>query len=441
MTEPVDLFIDFAEGGNSGAYKGAGWSDEEETHSWMEGGVAELILPIEGGDRPLALEFAVFPFVHPPLLERQQLQVEVNGRLAVSLELSDTEELRIVLTPDQLAGSAPQLLTFRQPDAVSPSSVGVSDDPRRLGCGLMWLRCTTLNGAAEPAAPTALPVAAHGAIAVYGDAQARELAQLAARLPAFEKKIRVVWLPPEMTGPEIEAAWRQIGDVAQLWRQVLPGDDDAAAQLRSLAGNTEVVTFPRLTMDLLWPFAGDDPRCVPEEYPYEAGRYVFGDMIGASLAETPGSDEQLVAEYLHRSAEACPDPSQALESYAAALAAAEHTCDVRLSDFLLGKFQRQKLFHNRNDPSGITLHALTEAVIEASSLFDGEGRTTIMDELARLTQGYQGMFMMQVPVNPVVAGRYGLAWCTPGQRYRYLYNRWTFDEYTVQYIRWRPWCP
>jgi hypothetical protein len=79
----------------------------------------------------------------PGKLGEQRLLVERNGQALPTLILNNREaaEYSIVL-PDNLL-RARNVLSFATPDAVSPRSLGVNEDQRRLGINVQWMEFKT----------------------------------------------------------------------------------------------------------------------------------------------------------------------------------------------------------------------------------------------------------------------------------------------------------
>ncbi|MBV9785388.1 MAG: hypothetical protein JO264_16380 [Acidisphaera sp.] len=452
MDEPANqsdtiVRIEFTESGNSGPYQRGGWSYAETTHTWATGDSAGLVVPLPAGEHRLRLDFSLMPFTHPSGPKQQRLSIEINDRRLRELVLDRQDLLSVEIDASQLADPGTLRLKFNQPDAASPLALDVSSDARVLGFGFHWLRVRRIErfggSPFEPqtlsAVRTIAPASASSRVIVLGDIQAREVQEIAARLPCLERAFAFTWLNPKHADFGVRAAaLRDTAKLAAIWCQVDRGEP-ALPFLQEVPDGVPVVTFPRLTMPILWPFQGADPRRVPEPA-YPQGRYVFGDTVAAGLADASGSDDALFAEYLRRSAELCPDTDAAMSAYAAMLAEADARCTVGVADFILDRFTEVKLFHNDKDPAGVLLRHVALLAIIKSGLHGGPGLATVLREVSALTQGYQGLFQSQVPINPIVAQRYGVRWCDPEMRYRYGYNKLTFRDYILQYIRWRPWC-
>jgi tetratricopeptide (TPR) repeat protein len=121
----------------------AGWSAPEDWGAWTEGATAALLLELEKpvtGDLWITLQAHAFtPAVRP----RCRVLASVLGhRLAeIEFEPSMTDHAWSFRCPRALAAASRVLkIHLDIPDAASPSELGLSPDPRRLGLALHSLR-------------------------------------------------------------------------------------------------------------------------------------------------------------------------------------------------------------------------------------------------------------------------------------------------------------
>ena len=125
----------FGAHGNAQGCLGRGWSVPEAGFSWAIDGASAVRLP--RGPGALALEIDLIPFVHPPLLVRQRLEIWAGESLvgAVALDRAAT------LCLDVPAGTSTDLVvTLVCPDAISPALLGIGEDTRRLGVMVTGMR-------------------------------------------------------------------------------------------------------------------------------------------------------------------------------------------------------------------------------------------------------------------------------------------------------------
>lgn len=132
--------INFGQGGGSEEYRKSGWSHTEQKFTWTEGNSAKLSLPIGEQSGPLNLNVAMAAFTHPPKLSTQPVEVFVNGQRLGEWEVSSNMSgYNLVIPADKINGVSTLEIEFRTPKAISPKSVGLSEDPRILGVCLASL--------------------------------------------------------------------------------------------------------------------------------------------------------------------------------------------------------------------------------------------------------------------------------------------------------------
>lgn len=128
--------ITFASDGNAVPYQLFGWGAPEPWGSWSDGKIAALRLELHdhpASDLQLLIKGHAFVNDKVPV---QTIQVSVNGEVVGSLRFAAGEaaEPRSVRIPAELIARFQGNITikFKFEDAVAPSSVGVSADPRVL---------------------------------------------------------------------------------------------------------------------------------------------------------------------------------------------------------------------------------------------------------------------------------------------------------------------
>ena len=117
-------------------YLCSGWSAAEPSIRWTDRSRA-LILFAVNEVKPGSLHLRLGPFVAPPKLDAQRMNLKLNDHLLASLILKEAKEYRFAL-PDNLLREK-NVLEFELPDTVSPISLGMSRDWRRLGVDVKWM--------------------------------------------------------------------------------------------------------------------------------------------------------------------------------------------------------------------------------------------------------------------------------------------------------------
>jgi hypothetical protein len=131
--------IGFEAGGGGVPLLVSGYSLPERWGVWSDGNEARLLLAFaESAPRTLRLVWRLHPFLHGEAQPRVRGTLRIGERRPVALDLAD-EYVEIVTRVDR---GERRLMTavFTIEDPVSPESLGVSRDPRRLGIGLVEIR-------------------------------------------------------------------------------------------------------------------------------------------------------------------------------------------------------------------------------------------------------------------------------------------------------------
>lgn len=135
---PAAGFIDFATT-DADKYLWYGWSGKEDRFRWTDGKEAALVFSL-GEVTDTLLDVKLGPFLPKGKLTEQRVRIIVNGREVSTLVLTDegAGEYKVLLSKSLLRDK--NLLVFRLPDANSPRSLGIGDDPRQLGIAIYWLQ-------------------------------------------------------------------------------------------------------------------------------------------------------------------------------------------------------------------------------------------------------------------------------------------------------------
>jgi hypothetical protein len=118
--------------GNAQPHLGYGWSGPEAGSTWAVGerSLVTLDHPGPGGD--LWLEMDVNPYLAPPLLPRQRLDVMIGGMLVHSFDPLPRGEIGCLLPAGLVAGQQKIEIVLVHPHAASPILVAGGHDDRRL---------------------------------------------------------------------------------------------------------------------------------------------------------------------------------------------------------------------------------------------------------------------------------------------------------------------
>jgi len=123
----------------SDSYLWYGWSAAEPEYRWTDGKEAAVLF----GLAPLTdiqLQMKLRPFLSKGKVSEQRVYLTLNGQRIETLVLKREEasEYKLMLPRSVLRDR--NLLIFGLPDATSPKSLGVGEDPRQLGIAMYWVQ-------------------------------------------------------------------------------------------------------------------------------------------------------------------------------------------------------------------------------------------------------------------------------------------------------------
>jgi hypothetical protein len=452
------LTIDFRQEGNAAAFLGEGWSIQEPDGIWSVGECSELTLPPHPGNCAFVLEMVAWPMVCPPALMQQKLEIYLNEHVVFSAMLSEPEP-RVVtfrIPPGMLYADRRTVLMLRHPDAAAPADFIVSHgDYRRLGIHVVRLSIeAALNEAPSsdpaPQAATGHAVDDRSVILFYWGETPWEISCILEGFPPFDDAFRFHFVNDSIpwNSAFAELSERDRRRVIALWAEVVPpAEDEGASQLDARdtgpwhwRDGLRHVKIPRPIANCLWPLRGHDPRLVLEPPLYPRGRYPYTDRAAFDLvAERELPDDRLYAQYLAHSQQIMPDLAAAFSHDVRSWTALDKRCDIKIRDFIVANFRSSRLFHAPESPAAPLLAYIVEHLLATLLPTLPLLPSALLHEFVYYVHGYQGPFLNQAPVHPLVAERLGLSFLAPDELYRRGHTMRTFRQHILDYIRWEPW--
>ncbi len=125
--------ITFGLGGDAGPRLGYGWSGPEAGYQWSVNERSLLTIEVPGPADDYWLEMDVVPYIKPPLLPCQQLDVVIGGALVHSFPALPRGAVGCVVPGHLVQGHARIEIVFDHPNATSPMLAAGEGDDRRLG--------------------------------------------------------------------------------------------------------------------------------------------------------------------------------------------------------------------------------------------------------------------------------------------------------------------
>jgi hypothetical protein len=139
------VVIDFSEQGNSGHFRGEGWSSQESDRVWAIGPRSVLRVPLQASGRPMMLEAELGPCHAPPEIAGQIVHVRVNGSPVGGIRLEALSMLRCEIDPALSSPDGILEIEFECPGFYVPAGLGDSVDQRPLSCWFTFVRLYTTD--------------------------------------------------------------------------------------------------------------------------------------------------------------------------------------------------------------------------------------------------------------------------------------------------------
>lgn len=196
-----------------------------------------------------------------------------------------------------------------------------------------------------------------------------------------------------------------------------------------LPADCRIIRFPVVWLNSLWPTHCVDPRN-PNLGPDERGPFPYGDRLILNFLEEGASPEQAVARWFEA------DPGQLMnldrfhEINAAKARQLDKGADIKLGRFILGRFQRERLFVAYNHPGPALLRHMAKALLDEM----GFGGAKVKMPRGNL----EGVGLVQPPVHPKVAAHFKLEWYDPDALYAYFEEQLSAREYLLRYAGFAP---
>jgi len=148
-TPKTMLTINFGVEGNCEESVAGGWSSPERGFRWMTGVESELRLDQRFVDGDYIIELDLIPFVRPPKLPTQRLNVSVNGIVVGESTLAQSGRFGYRIPAAALAGRHITSVVLTHPDAGRPSDFPPGEDSRLLSVAAARLRMSRVRHGAS----------------------------------------------------------------------------------------------------------------------------------------------------------------------------------------------------------------------------------------------------------------------------------------------------
>ncbi len=123
------LTFDYTDTAND--YKAEGWSQAEINATWTDGKQASLNFPNLPADKDLVLEVHAKPFIYPPKLPKQIVEVFCNDHHIATWQADKKTTYQATIPHQCLKPNS--RITFKLPNSIAPCEISTNSDGRQLG--------------------------------------------------------------------------------------------------------------------------------------------------------------------------------------------------------------------------------------------------------------------------------------------------------------------
>lgn len=153
---PETIDIRFGRDGDALGYTDYGWSAPEDGFTWTDGTRSQLRLPAPAPAPSFHLEIDANPFLVPPMLTSQRLEIAINGTPIGVIDPVPAGRATLIV-PGAVLGKRDWIdILLSQPRAARPCDLGWGDDDRALAVSFRRLTLTPAPPEPPPAAEPAI---------------------------------------------------------------------------------------------------------------------------------------------------------------------------------------------------------------------------------------------------------------------------------------------
>lgn len=265
---------------------------------------------------------------------------------------------------------------------------------------------------------------------IYGNCIGRILMNILRKNEAFTDIFDITYVRsfnhPTEGPPEIPADTVQKCSLLLLQRGHLQYPDF----LDELPAGCRTITFPILSLRVLWPLMRKDPRNKPEpEKGYHFGLYPNGDHLVMKLLRKGLTPDQVFERYMSTNIFDLVDIEQLRETHLQDGKELDAKCDLPLCRYVGENFSRERLFWTPTHPT----HSLV--IKQVNQILEALHMNALPDEVVTEINKHPPGENFHLPVHPQLIEYFDIKWADKNTKYRHFDKGWfSFEEYLKRYI-------
>jgi hypothetical protein len=271
---------------------------------------------------------------------------------------------------------------------------------------------------------------------IHGNCQAEAIANILKKTHVVRSLFRIAFNrnfnPPGRTNVPISE--EELANCRIFWNQ--QGPMAAFPYLDQLPRDCVTLRFPLLDFNLVWPFGCVNPYNKPDPPQSPSGPFPYGDRIIVHCVEQGMSAEEILEYYLTGWEHYQPDLKKLVEFEESRQAERDSHCEVKMGEWVMEYFRRERLHWTANHPTIVALRELLQRLLRLSAgLEPGLEQADIGTTLRVSFPAPRGpLGIAVIPVHPGVAESLQLQWYQRDALHPYFKKNYTYEQYFRELI-------
>ena len=255
-------------------------------------------------------------------------------------------------------------------------------------------------------------------IIVAGNCQGRAVYECLAESPEVTDAYRLVYVRNFRKGDQGVLLPEDKARCAVLLEQIahqapeLPDKDD-------MPTNCQVLRFPILWLNSLWPMAVDDPLNKPTPE-HAAGLFPYGDRMVVKLRKLDPNPAKVFTRWRKTDLRQKVDLDRFHEINVEKYIDLDKRAELKFGAYVMETFRKKRLFMTHNHPAQDLVRHVRDTI------FDALGIAPPPTDLAAISRRLGDIHM---PIHPSVAAHFKLEWWRPDMEFQHYDNAYRMDEF------------
>jgi hypothetical protein len=273
-------------------------------------------------------------------------------------------------------------------------------------------------------------------LVIHGNCQAEAISNILKKTGVVRSLFRVVFNrsfdPPGRTN--VPVSEEEVANCRIFWNQ--QGPWAPFRQVDQLPRDCVTLRFPLLDFNLLWPFGCVNPYNKPSPPQSPSGAFPYGDRIVLHCVEQGMNAEEILEYYLTGWEEYQPNLKKLVELEESRQAERDSHCEVKMGEWVMEHFRRERLHWTVNHPTTFALRELLQRLLRLSADVEPALEQADIGKTLQVhfpaPRGPLGVAV--IPVHPCVAETLQLRWYRRDALHPNFKKNYTYEQYFRELI-------